>query len=350
MRLRLSPRGVGTLLRSVVKTEKPRWWRQFLCASESHHQPQPDTQNIITLTQIMRDVNPTRNDSNVFLVDIGCNSHPKYRAWCTVESWARQNPDLDVWILLTSLTIDDSTGLVNHLLRQYKNLRVVGADLDLLLRGTPVYHLFKSKKWMIEYTWPAQLLSDMVRVCVLWRWGGFYSDTDAMCTRTHTLPLNAVAFESESVIGTAVLTFTSQHPTLWKLMKAMDRNIIPGVYSIIGPVALTGLLDNLCGETEGSISSLYHKTPITSTCANLTIYPPLYFYPIRHQMSKEFFSAGAGAISFKEMFSSSYALHMWNFFSEDMVVRAGSESIYDQAAQFLCPIVYSRATLHSDVF
>ncbi|KAK3885907.1 hypothetical protein Pcinc_009925 [Petrolisthes cinctipes] len=123
--------------------------------------------------------------------------------------------------------------------------------------------------------WPAQLLSDMVRVCVLWRWGGIYSDTDAMCTRTHTLPLNAVAFESESVIGTAVLTFTSQHPTLWKLMKAMDLNII--------------------------------------------------------------------------MFSSSYALHMWNFFSKDMVVRAGSESIYDQAAQFLCPIVYSRATLHSDV-
>lgn len=74
--------------------------------------------------------------------------------------------------------------------------------------------------------WPIQLLSDMVRVVVLWRWGGIYSDTDVMCTRPHTLSLNAVAFESKTVIGTALLSFKSHHPTLWQLMKEMDRDIL----------------------------------------------------------------------------------------------------------------------------
>ncbi|KAK3888383.1 hypothetical protein Pcinc_007535 [Petrolisthes cinctipes] len=97
-----------------------------------------------------RDINPTRNDTNVFLVDTSCSSHPRYRAWCAVESWARQNPDLDVWFILTSLTMDDSTGLASLLLHQYTNLRVVGIDLDILFRDTPLLEFFLSRKWTVD--------------------------------------------------------------------------------------------------------------------------------------------------------------------------------------------------------
>lgn len=72
--------------------------------------------------------------------------------------------------------------------------------------------------------WPVELLSDMLRVLVLWRWGGVYSDTDVLSIRPFTLPLNALGFESDHQVGSAFYSFHAHHPLLLDLMKDMNKN------------------------------------------------------------------------------------------------------------------------------
>ncbi|KAK3891264.1 hypothetical protein Pcinc_004839 [Petrolisthes cinctipes] len=110
---------------------KTQWWRKFLCKSL------PDT----TTSQ--------------FTLPLLFN-------------WARQNPNLDVWYLLTSATADNTDHLLTHLLHHYPNLNLATLDLDKIFHATPVNKLFNSRRWTRNDTWPVEVLSDMLRVSVLW--------------------------------------------------------------------------------------------------------------------------------------------------------------------------------------
>lgn len=72
--------------------------------------------------------------------------------------------------------------------------------------------------------WPVELLSDMLRVVVLWWWGGVYSDTDVISVRSLTLPDNSLGFEHPEQLGSAFYSFQAYHPILYTLMKYMRQN------------------------------------------------------------------------------------------------------------------------------
>ncbi|KAK3878791.1 hypothetical protein Pcinc_016602 [Petrolisthes cinctipes] len=286
-----------------------------------------------------------RNNTNVFLVDTGCSSHPTYRAWCAVESWARQNPDLDVLFILTSLTMDDSTGLASLLLHRYTNLRVVGVDLNLLFQGTPLLEFFMSRKWTVNNTWPKNVLSNMVRVVVLWRWGGIYSDNDVISVRTYTLPLNAVGVAIPGLLGNGFLSFSSHHPILWSLMGNMKRGFIPDQWGSTGIHPLTRVMMEACGTDDAM--SLMKQLPFS--CANVTIYSQSYFSPF-HFMDPLLNFKSDGKKEFDKAMNVSYSIHLYNKITKWSVVTVGRNSIYEITAKNFCPLTYSRASMHSNFF
>lgn len=51
---------------------------------------------------------------------------------------------------MTSLTVNDTDGLVSRLQEQYSNLRVVGADVEKIFEGTGLHDLFSSRKWIMK--------------------------------------------------------------------------------------------------------------------------------------------------------------------------------------------------------
>lgn len=63
----------------------------------------------------------------------------------------------------------------------------------------------------------------MLRVLVLWWWGGVYSDTDVLSIRPLTLPLNALGFENSGGLGSAFYSFQARHPILLQLMEDMQK-------------------------------------------------------------------------------------------------------------------------------
>ncbi|KAK3895514.1 hypothetical protein Pcinc_000753 [Petrolisthes cinctipes] len=272
-------------------------------------------------------------------------SSKTYFHWC-LFNWARQNPNLDVWYLLTSATADNTDHLLTHLLHHYPNLNLATLDLDKIFHATPVNKLFNSRRWTRNDTWPVEVLSDMLRVSVLWHWGGIYSDTDVISIKPFTIPVNAVGLEAKGVIASAFLSFTKNNPVLWALMKDINTHFKPTRWGSIGPQAVTRVIKSECkNDTKLDIT----KDGKPQTCNNITIYPSQFFSPVYYNNFKAYISDGGGK-NFEKDLKNTFLIHFWNKMSKDAVVKAGSSSIYDMAARKSCPVTYQMATLRAKHF
>ncbi|KAK8395430.1 hypothetical protein O3P69_006227 [Scylla paramamosain] len=335
------------LERSSVSEEVHKdtsWWQFFLCNLKQHHIAE-EASNAHRLHILHRDTAPSHKNTNVFLIDTACNSRPKFRAWCSIESWAQVNPSLQIWFVMTSATISDFEGFPSKLLQKYSNLNIVGADVEKMVEDTPLKQLFDSKKWTQNNTWPVELLSDMMRVLVLWRWGGIYSDTDVVSIRPFDLPLNSLGYETDFQIGSAVYSFEAQQSVMWRLMKDMVNGFMPELWGSIGPKAITRVVKAMCGVED--LQTLLPKTPVI--CGGVTLHPRQTFYPVDYTQSKKFFTKNRG-IRFEKTFRHSHAIHFWNKMSKELMVTKGDNSLYEVAAKKYCPITYSEATQEADTF
>ncbi|XP_045108411.1 lactosylceramide 4-alpha-galactosyltransferase-like [Portunus trituberculatus] len=330
----------GPKLHQDGGTQSSSWWRDVVCKQEQNKTDEGEKTR--PLKRLFKDVMPEEN-RNVFLMDTACNPTPKFRVWCSVESWAQQNPERHVWFLLTSGRLEGNAGLISTLLHQYTNLQVVTADLDDMFRNTPLLSLFNGRKW--TETWPVELLSDMLRVLVLWWWGGVYSDTDVISVQSLTLPDNSLGFEHSKQLGSAFYSFQARHPVLLSLMKDMHRNFKPHHWGSIGPLAITRVMQNIC---KSRMMKLVRKAPVTCR-GNVTLFPQSTFYPVRYNEFEYYFLPGFGN-KFNETFSRAFALHFWNKMSKNHQVEVNRNSVYEVVAKRFCPITYRVATAESDIF
>ncbi|KAG0725817.1 hypothetical protein GWK47_037854 [Chionoecetes opilio] len=119
-----------------TREEKAPWWKEVLCRRGGHQTELPG-HKAVPLKMLF--------------------------------SWARQNPDRQVWFLLTSGQLEGGHALTSLLLQQYTNIHLVTADVMDLFKDTPLLSLLNSRMW--TDSWPIELMSDMLRVLVLWWWG-----------------------------------------------------------------------------------------------------------------------------------------------------------------------------------
>lgn len=198
---------------------------------------------------------------------------------------------------------------------------------------------------VVVAAWPVELLSDMLRVLVLWRWGGAYSDTDVLSIRPLTLPINALGFENPGLIGSAFYSFHSQHPMLLDLMEDMQENFKPKLWGSIGPLAISRVVKKICKK---NLKELSEKAP-TNCPGQFTLYPRRTFYPIPYDSYRTFFKPGGGK-DFDEIFKETFTLHLWNKMSKGTEMKVNSSSIYEVAARKVCPFTFQIVTAESDVF
>ncbi|XP_071552287.1 lactosylceramide 4-alpha-galactosyltransferase-like [Panulirus ornatus] len=196
------------------------WWRELLCG-ERARPDQEDIEDPIVLKQLLRDIEPDVKDTNVFLIETSCDSNPLYRYWCSVESWAQLNPEMKVWFVLTSVTVDNADSLHRDLLRGYSNLQIVGAHLDNIFAATPANKFFKSGNWTQNMDWVVATVSEMLRTALVWLYGGFYSDTDMMCLTNMKNFTNAIGVEGGHVVNSAFFTMQHRSPYLGQLLEKM---------------------------------------------------------------------------------------------------------------------------------
>lgn len=119
------------------------------------------------------------------MLDLNSNFNLRPRQCCSVESAATMNPTRNVYILHTCpLGRDFDLHLPTYArnLLSLDNVFVVRLSMGEALDGTPVTSLYRSDK-LENSLYPVVHASDILRLVVLWRFGGTYCDMDILFIR-----------------------------------------------------------------------------------------------------------------------------------------------------------------------
>ncbi|KAK3883238.1 hypothetical protein Pcinc_012439 [Petrolisthes cinctipes] len=340
-----------------LKAELLEWWTGDLhCPSHKHRTPFITIPDMTDYERLLSD----NTSVNMFLVETSCNPRPSNRAWCAVESLARQNPRAKVWYVVTSPDLWTGDALVSALLERHTNLRVVRVALAQLLAHTPLHTLYTSGTWHHNNSWPATTLSDLVRLTLLWHYGGLYADTDTICLRDLTHLRDVVGVENvhptppfllptlttrgkmrgvfgDVLVGSAAFHFTKHNPVLHNIMEYVAANFQGDVWGVSGPEAVTAALRAACRQGWEQMQEAGGK------CVGLTLLPRRAFYFFPPVDWRAFFRPAPPALNLTQVFPEAYLLHAWNKLSKQEPIHKGS--LYDVAASVYCPLTRHTASI-----
>ncbi|XP_044502920.1 uncharacterized protein At4g19900-like [Mangifera indica] len=251
------------------------------------------------------------------------------REFLTVESLMKANPQACLMIL--SRTLDSRRGhkILKPLLDRGLKIVAVTPDVPFLLKNTP------AEAWLEELKsgnkdpgkYPLyNNLSNLIRLAILYRYGGVYLDTDFIVLRNFTRLRNAVGVqvidpktEKWSSVNNALMIFDISHPILVEFLREFATTFDGNMWGHNGPYMLSRVIKRL--NVGGA-----NKNPY-----NITILPRKAFYPVDwFQMPKLYKKPTTEQESERaektvaELNRDSYALHLWNRVTRGLVIEEGS--------------------------
>ncbi|KAJ8570881.1 hypothetical protein K7X08_037853 [Anisodus acutangulus] len=250
-------------------------------------------------------------------------------------------------LIILSSTLDSPRGVrILRLLTQlgYK-VAAVTPELSFLFNNTPVEFWFddlkNGKKDPGEIPL-AQNLSNLIRLAVLYKYGGIYLDTDFIILKDFLRLRNSIGAQSVSAKGkwtrlnNAVLIFDKNHPLLYKFMEEFALSFDGNKWGQNGPYLVSRVVERLMTSTE-------------KNQFNFTVLPPISFYPVDWIRIPGFFMkfntrTHSRWIEAKllQLSGETYGVHLWNRQSSSMKIEQGSiiwRLISDHC--LLCKDIYS---------
>lgn len=255
------------------------------------------------------------------------------RQACAIESAAKNNPGWEVVLYsLDTIKIQDDP-VINSVL-SYSNVKIRSTTMELITNGTFVRDWLEKSKIknsphaIVHY-------SDLLRLFLLWKFGGFYLDTDFIVLKSFDeLKPNFAVADAGYWINNAAMAFgtgVGRYFTRAALNKFLDT-YNPELYAVNGPDLLTMLARKLCGTILTAQMAPYN-------CFGLYVLPNHTFYPIRYESLDPFFNPTFVQRSLK-MVENSFAVHTWNACTGNVTIKVGTPAFLEVLAQQHCPVVY----------
>ena len=124
---------------------------------------------------------------NIFFHETSCFGEEglilNARQACAVESAARQNPKMTVYLLFLSPSkIADSSKQVIRQLLSYENIKIRRIYINNYVKHTPLEEWYASGILRTS-RWPRSHMSDILRYLTLWKYGGIYLDLDVVVAK-----------------------------------------------------------------------------------------------------------------------------------------------------------------------
>jgi len=163
---------------------------------------------------------PTVSSDNVFYIETSGVRSLSVRQACAVESFARLNPSLTVYVFMTPSNgsqIDIKATTMRGLVENYRNIRIRKLHFDGFFAGTPLERWYFCSAWNFG-SFPVSHFSEAFRVLILFKYGGYYFDLDIIhldpiITPPHPYKNFVVVerLEGEVILGSAVIHAEYQH-------------------------------------------------------------------------------------------------------------------------------------------
>ncbi|CAL9002774.1 unnamed protein product [Prunus brigantina] len=247
------------------------------------------------------------------------------REFLSMESLFRAHPHGCLMIL--SRTMDSRRGyrILKPLQDRGFKVHAVTPDLSFLFKNTPAEAWFAEMKGGKKDPGEiplAQNLSNLMRLAILYKYGGVYLDIDFIVLNSFLGLRNSIGAQSVDVasknwtrLNNAVLVFDMNHPLLYKFMEEFALTFDGNKWGHNGPYLVSRVVQRVQNRPG----------------YNFTILPPIAFYPVNwNRIGGLFKKPGNQAHSrwvkekLLQLSGETYGVHLWNKQSSQVAIEEGS--------------------------
>ena len=265
------------------------------------------------------------------------------REFFTLESLFKAHPHGCLMILSRSLDSGRGNKILKPLVDRGFKVKAVTPDLAYLFKNTPAKAWFKEMKSGIKDPGEipfAQNLSNLIRLAVLYKYGGVYLDTDFIVLKPFTGLKNSIGAQSMDMetknwtrLNNAVLIFDMNHPLLLKFMEEFASTFDGNKWGHNGPYLVSRVVENI-GKQTGY---------------NFTVLQPMAFYPVDWIRINRLFMKPANRSDSRwvqeklfQLSGETYGVHLWNKQTRNLQIEEGSvmgRLIFEHC--LICQHIYS---------
>ncbi|XVE76527.1 hypothetical protein DITRI_Ditri12bG0180900 [Diplodiscus trichospermus] len=247
------------------------------------------------------------------------------REFLALESVFKAHPHGCLMILSRTMDSEHGYRILKPLLDRGFKVLAVTPDFPFLLKNTPAEAWFddmKSGKKDPGEIPLAQNLSNLMRLAVLFKYGGVYLDTDFIVLKSFKGLKNTIGAQSIDAVSknwtrlnNAVLVFDMNHPLLFKFIEEFALTFDGNKWGHNGPYMVSRVVQRVAGRHG----------------YNFTILPPMAFYPVDwikigslFKMPKDRAASKWVEAKLHQLKKQTYGVHLWNKQSSKLMVEDGS--------------------------
>lgn len=272
---------------------------------------------------------------NIFFVETDKNRKMfDHKQMCSIESAAFNNPKADVQIISLGAKLD------SRLLKKYTNIKLSISNENQIYNNTPLMAWWlKYEKKVLKSRYWIHDISDSMRIALLYKYGGYYSDLDTITIRELTSLVNRnglgrITEFSKPSLGNGILLFGKNHSFLQQVIEDFHKNYKTDTWGNNGPKLFMHSLKSYCNT-----DNIYEELSSNSRKCDVELFPENFFYPINWEnVNKLFLKNGLIDVN---SFKDTYSVHFYGKFSQYFEVKYNDHSIYEFFANKNCPFVYS---------
>ncbi|KAI4312135.1 hypothetical protein MLD38_036981 [Melastoma candidum] len=260
-----------------------------------------------------------------------------------LESLFRSHRDACLVIISSSLDTELGKRIINPFLDKAYRVICVSPNFEYLFRDTHAETWFR--KLIDGKVRPGEVslgqnLSNLLRLVLLYKFGGIYLDFDMIALRSFIGLRNVIGAQTMDVetrnwtrLNNAVLIFDKNHPLLFQFIQEFALTFNGNKWGHNGPYLVSRVVSRVIGKPGYDFSIL----------------PPSAFYPVDWTRVQSMFkSATSRAHSewlyrkYGRILKESYGVHLWNKHSRNITIERGSivDLLMSKFCIFYQPPVY----------
>lgn len=233
-------------------------------------------------------------------------------------------------LIILTKTMDSARGsiILKPVLELGYRVVAMTPDLSFLFKNTPAeawFHGIQTGNIDPGEVPLAQNLSNLIRLAVLYKYGGVYLDTDFIVLRDFSMLRNVIGAQTVDKNGNwtrlnnAVLVFDKNHPLLYEFIEEFRLTFDGNRWGHNGPYLVSRVVERL---TNNMMTKEY----------NFTVLPPMAFYPVDWTRIDGFFMRPSdpafskwAMAKLRQLSGETYGVHLWN--RQTRMAKIGEGSI-----------------------
>ncbi|XP_050234765.1 uncharacterized protein LOC126682999 [Mercurialis annua] len=261
-----------------------------------------------------------------FMIWISPLSSFSRREFLAMESLFKAHPNGCLIILSATMDSLEGSKILKPLTERGFKVGAIKPHLQFLFDNTP------AEKWIRDMMNGekgsgripiAQNLSNLIRLAVIYKYGGVYLDTDLIILKSLMGLRNSIGAQSIHPVSkkwrrlnNAVLIFDRNHTLVYEFIQEFAETFNGNIWGHNGPYLVSRVAEKVAGKPE----------------FNVTIMPPAAFYPVDWNGIGGFFKKPESQTESRWVQETvleltkgnSYGVHLWNKLSRRIGIEQGS--------------------------